>query len=339
MIDRKNELFKMMNLPAPFSLKGYGPLTPIGEGRFSMVYKTTDLPPTRLFAVKVMQPNPKIPEPNVSFYREIQALCVSSHPNIVKLHEVVQNSSNLALIMEYLPFNLSRVVQTAPLPESIVKGLMLMLLRGIAHLHELGIIHRDIKPANLLLSGNGELKICDLGLCRILPEKLAGIGGGKTQDETHAWTLQVGTSFYRAPELLLGDRGYGEAVDTWAVGCVMAELLNGKPLFAGQSDLEQLGFITNLLGSPDERRWPGFSQLADFGQITFKEKEPVDIKEAFPSWSPEAADLFQKFIVYEPAKRISAREAMNHNWFFTEPVPLQAPFDGTSFDLFAGNYL
>jgi serine/threonine protein kinase len=314
-------------------LKGYGPLTFIGEGRFSIVYKIMNLLSSQLYAVKVMSPNSRIPEPNISFYREIQALSVASHPNIVKLHEVVQNTPVISLVMEYIPYTLTQVVQVSIVPESITKGLMLMLLRGLAHLHELGIIHRDIKPANLLLTNQGILKICDLGLCRILPEKLAGIGGTKTADETHAWTLQVGTSYYRAPELLLGDRGYGEPVDLWAIGCVMAELMSGKPLFPGQGDIEQLGFITNLLGSPDETRWPGFSQLADGSQIVFKEKEPADVSKTFPNWSTFAVDLFRKFIVYEPGKRISARDALNHDWFFTEPVPMVAPFDGTAFDL------
>jgi serine/threonine protein kinase len=304
-----------------------------------MVYKTQNLLTSQVYAVKIMSPNSKIPEPSVAFYREIQALSVATHPNIVKLHEVVQNSPSLSLVMEYLPYTLSQVIQISVIPESIVKGLLLMILRGIAHLHELGIIHRDIKPANLLLAPKGILKICDLGLCRILPDKLAGIGGAKTADETHAWTLQVGTSFYRAPELLLGDRGYGEAIDTWAIGCVMAELLSGKPLFPGQGDLEQLGFITSLLGSPDETRWPGFSQLADCGQIVFKEKEPADIRATFPGWTPEALDLFRQFIVYEPGKRISCREAMNHDWFFCEPAPMVAPFDGSGFDLLNGVYV
>ena len=315
-------------------LKGYGNLSLIGEGRFSFVYKTQNQLNSHLYAIKVMSPNSKIPEPSVAFYREIQALSIANHPNIVKLHEVVQLSPNISLVMEYLPYTLSQVVQLSIFPEAIVKGLMLMLLRGLAHLHELGIIHRDIKPANLLLNQQGVLKICDLGLCRILPEKLAGIGGVKTADDTHAWTLQVGTSFYRAPELLSGDRGYGEAVDTWSVGCVMAELLNGKPLFCGQGDIEQLGLISGLLGSPDDKKWPGFSQLPGSGQIFFKEREPANIAKMFPAWSPEAIDLFQKFIVYEPSQRISAREAMKHKWFFVEPAPLMAPFDGKSFDLF-----
>jgi serine/threonine protein kinase len=185
--------------------------------------------------------------------------------------------------------------------------------RSAPILHQLGIIHRDIKPANLLVNSQCILKICDLRLCRILPEKLVRVGGFATADETHAWTLQncVGTSFYRAPELLLGDRGDGEAIDTWAVGCVLAKLLTGKPLFPGQEDIEQLGFITNLLGSPDETRWPGFSQVADFGQIVFKEKDAHDIRQAFPTWSDHAVGLFKKFMTYEPGKRISARDALN----------------------------
>jgi len=305
----------------------------IGEGRFSRVFKSQNQLNSQLYAIKVMSPNPKVPEPNIAFYREIQALSVSNHPNIVKLHEVVQNPQGLSLVMEYLPYRLTQIIQDSVLPEAIVKGMMLMLLRGLSHLHELGIIHRDIKPSNLLVNSQGILKICDLGLCRILPDKLSGIGGSKSGDDTHAWTLQVGTSFYRAPELLLGDRGYGEAVDTWATGCVMAELLNGKPLFPGQGDFEQLGLIVDLLGSPDQNSWPGLSQLSDYGRIFFKEKEAIEISSKFPSWNPEAQDLFKKFIVYEPSRRISAREAMKHKWFFIEPSPLIAPFDGKTFDL------
>jgi serine/threonine protein kinase len=149
----------------------------------------------------------------------------------------------------------------------------------------------------------------------------------------------VGTSFYRAPELLLGDRRPGEAIDTWAVGCVLTKLLTGKPLFSWQGDIEQPGFITNLLGSPDETRWPGFSQVADFGQIEFKGKDAHDIRQAFPTWNDHAVDLFKQFITYEPGKRISASEALNHDWFFTEPVPMIASFEGISFDLMNGTYI
>ena len=210
-------------------VKGYGPLTLIDGGVFSSVYKAENLSLHRSFAIKVLNPSAKSPESNVSSYREMQALSVACHQNVVKLYEVVQCASSVCLVMEYIPYTLSQVIQNFMLPESLVKGFMLMLLRGLAHLHELGIIHRDIKPQNLLISSSGILKICDLGLCRILPEKMpaqqqpAPNGGLSnsilnnitnlnsslnssinsmiasstssvtTQDETHAWTLQVGT--------------------------------------------------------------------------------------------------------------------------------------------------
>ena len=311
-------------------VKGYGPLTLIDGGGFSSVYKAESISLRRPFAIKVLNPNTKSPNPYLSSYREIQALSVASHANIVKLHEVVRSSGSICLVMEFIPFNLSRVMKNAALPEPLAKGFMLMLLRALAHLHELGIIHRDIKPQNLLISSTGTLKLCDMGLCRLAPEIVPG-----TTEETHNWTLNVGTHYYRAPELLLGDRGYTKAIDIWAAGCVLAEMLNGEPLFPGVSDFELLGLISALLGSPSEETWPGISQLADFGKILFKERPRADFRATFPSWSDEAIDLFEKMLVYEPGKRISAREALHHKWFNAEPPPMMAPYNGKSFDLFS----
>lgn len=312
-------------------VKGYGQLTLIDGGGFSSVYKAQELSSKRTFAIKILNPNTKSPDPNVSSYREIQALSVADHPNIVKLHEVVHSSFTVSLVMEYIPHNISRVLEKKALSEPLAKGFMIQLFRGLAHLHSLGIIHRDIKPQNLLVTKSGVLKICDLGICRLLPDRYSQ--AVKSSEDNHAWTLQVGTHFYRAPELLYGDRTYGESVDMWAAGCVMAELLNGEPLFPGTGDIELLSLITNFLGSPSEKNWPGLTSLADYGKIGFKEKEAVDLNSAFPSWSPAAIDLISKLIVYNPAARISAREALHHEWFSTEPAPIIAPFDGNTFDL------
>lgn len=308
---------------------GYGPLTLIDGGGFSSVYKAESISLRRPFAIKVLTPDSRSANPYLSAYREIQTLSVANHPNVVKLHEVVQSGNTIYLVMEFVPFNLSHVVKNSALPESLAKGFMLMLLRGLAHIHELGIVHRDIKPHNLLLSSSGTLKLCDTGLCRLIPESVPG-----GAEETHHWTLHVGTHYYRAPELLFGDHCYTKAIDMWAAGCVFAELLNGEPLFPGESDFELLGRISALLGAPTEEKWPGISQLPDFGKILFKERPPVDIRATFPSWSEDAVDLFEKMVVYEPAKRISARDALHHRWFNTEPPPMMAPYDGRSFDLF-----
>jgi serine/threonine protein kinase len=315
-------------------VKGYGPLTLIEIGGFSSVYKAQNLSLKKSFAIKVLRPISNSPESHVSAYREVQALSVSCHPNIVKLHEVVQSSGSVCLVMEYCPFNLGQLCSHIVLPESLAKGFMLQLLRGLAHLHELGIIHRDIKPQNLLLSSSGRLKICDMGLCRLSPDLVQGRAA--QPDDIHIWTLHVGTHYYRAPELLLGDRGYTKAIDIWATGCVLAELLCGEPLFPGLGDFELLSLISSLLGSPSEQTWPGVSHLPDFGKILFKERQRVDMRTNFPSWSAEAIDLFEKMIVYEPGGRISARQALHHAWFAVEPAPIMAPYDGKAFDLFAG---
>jgi serine/threonine protein kinase len=313
-------------------VKGYGPLTLIEVGGFSSVYKAQNTSLKKSFAIKVLRPTSNSSDSHVTAYREVQALSVASHPNIVKLHEVVQSSGSLCLVMEYCPFNLGQLCHHVVLPESLAKGFMLQLLRGLAHLHELGIVHRDIKPQNLLLSASGGLKICDMGLCRLSPDLVPG--RSPPPDEVRVWTLHVGTHFYRAPELLLGDRGYTKAIDIWAAGCVLAELLCGEPLFPGLGDFELLSMISGLLGSPSEQTWPGVSQLPDFGKILFKEKPRVDMHATFPSWGAEATDLFEKMIVYDPSARISARAALHHAWFAVEPAPIMAPYDGKAFDLF-----
>jgi serine/threonine protein kinase len=236
--------------------------------------------------------------------------------------------------MELVPFNLGDIMKTAGLSEGLIKGFMMMVLRAVAHLHELGLVHRDVKPQNCLIDSSGTLKLCDLGLCRIAPEVLPRTATQKQESESHNWTLQVGTHYYRAPELLLGDRGYSKSVDMWAVGCMLAELLNGEPLFPGRGDIEMIGLISNLLGSPSEESWPGIVHLADFGKIHFREKAKMDIKATFPSWSDCVVDLFEKLIIYEPTRRISAREALHHEWFMCSPAPILAPFDGNIFDLF-----
>lgn len=314
-------------------VKGYGPLTLIDGGGFSSVYKAQELSSKCVYAIKILTPNSRVKDSNLSLYREIQALSVADHINIVGLHEIVQTNQNVSIVMEYIPHNLSNVLSRRLLPESLVKGFMLQLFRGLAHLHELGIIHRDIKPHNLLITKQGILKICDLGLCRLLPDKYQQTGANTNPDECHLWTIQVGTHFYRAPELLYGDRTYGENIDIWAAGCVMAEMLDGRPLFPGVGDVELLSLITNLLGSPTENNWPGVTRLSDFGKISFKEKKPMEFQKVFPYWNPHAIDLLSKIITYDPKSRIKARESLHHMWFQVEPYPIIAPFNGETFDL------
>ena len=150
-----------------------------------------------------------------------------------------------------------------PLKENQVKSYMEMLLKGVAYLHQQNIMHRDLKPANLLLSKEGHLKIADLGLSRVFSK------------DGRQYSHQVATRWYRAPELLYGSRNYTEAVDLWSVGCIFGELLNNSPIFPGENDIDQLGIVIRILGSPSERVWPGVHELPDFSKITFPDTKPI----------------------------------------------------------------
>jgi len=131
--------------------------------------------------------------------------------------------------------------------------------------------------------------------------------------------LHVGTA---APELLYGARHYDTAVDMWAVGCIFAELINMSPLFPGENDIDQLYRVHRALGTPDEKSWPGCTKLPDFNKISFPPMEPIPFEKLVPEASPVAISLLKRLLVYSPKDRITAREALAHDYFFTFPPPL-----------------
>jgi serine/threonine protein kinase len=154
----------------------------------------------------------------------------------------------------------------------------------------------------LLISRDGTtIKLADFGLARAF------------QIPLHTYTHEVVTLWYRAPEILLGAKHYCPAVDLWSLGAIFAEM-SSKPLFPGDSEIDQLFKIFRILGTPNEQIWPGVSSLPDF-------------KPAFPQWNPQllnsycpifdilGIDLLSKTLIYEPVKRITASVAMNHPYF------------------------
>ncbi|KAK8739931.1 hypothetical protein OTU49_003270 [Cherax quadricarinatus] len=134
---------------------------------------------------------------------------------------------------------------------------------------------------------------------------------------------RVATRWYRAPELLYGARHYDEGVDLWAVGCIFGEMINNSPIFPGESDIDQLCVVLQILGTPSEATWPGLSRLPDYKKITFPESKPVPLEQVLPDAPPDAIDLIKKFLIYSTNKRISAKKALLHQYFFT--APLAAP--------------
>ncbi|MEW5302913.1 MAG: hypothetical protein WDW38_003979 [Sanguina aurantia] len=195
------------------------------------------------------------------------------------------------------------------LPEAYIKGIIHQVLMGVAACHSVGILHRDLKPSNILIDRHGVLKVADFGLAR--PHD-----GGENPRYTHT----VATRWYRAPELLYGARCYGPAVDLWAVGAILAELLGGKPFITGENDIDQLSLMTQTLGSI-EARWPGVGSTPDWGKVTFRQAEGRPLTELLPTASGAALSLLGGLIRYDPAARTTASDALLDPWFTTDPPP------------------
>ncbi|VDO13215.1 unnamed protein product [Rodentolepis nana] len=289
-------------------------LSRIGEGAHGVVLKGRHKDTGRLVALKKIQlrnVDDGIPHTAI---REIKALQLTSfHPNIVRLHEFFPHGMGFTLVFDCMLSDLSEILRSieSRLCEGQIKTYMLMLLRGVSFLHSNSIMHRDLKPANLLIDSCGVLKIADFGLARLFSD-----------DKNRLYSHQVATRWYRSPELLYGARHYSKSVDLWAVGCIFGELINNSPIFPGENDIEQLWFVIRVLGTPTEKNWPGLSRLPDYNKITFNRCKPVALEEILLSPSPLGVDLLKKFLNYDQSKRISAETALLHDYFLTEPLPV-----------------
>ncbi|CAH0594227.1 unnamed protein product [Chrysodeixis includens] len=290
----------------------YSVIGRIGEGAHGLVFKARHIPTGREVALKkILIKNLEDGIP-VNVMREIKALQLLRCKYIIKLYNMFPRGMSLVLVLEYMCSGLWDMLhhtqQELTLPR--VKTYAQMLLKGTRYMHAHYVMHRDLKPANLLINHEGILKIADLGLARLYwPD------GGRP------YSHQVATRWYRAPELLYGARYYTERVDLWAVGCILAELITKQALFAGESDIEQLAIVLQHLGTPTEETWPGHSALPDFHKITFPASSPTPWPELLPGVEPDAVHLVKSFIKYDADKRISAKEALTHQWFYNRPAP------------------
>ncbi|XP_057774814.1 cyclin-dependent kinase G-2-like [Salvia miltiorrhiza] len=264
-------------------LDNYERLDGISRGAFGAVYRARDRRTGEIVAMKDQFDGISVPT-----LREIDIFkWLGPHPRIIEFKEVVADDSDgVYIMMECAEGDLQQYMEEQE-ERLDAKAMMQQLLEGVKFLHEKRVMHRDLKPANILIGSTGCLKICDFGLSRRI-DVAAGM-----------YAAQVGTKCYRAPELLKGVKKYTEAVDMWAVGCVMAEML--LRCGGGGSEAGRLETVCKIVGGGDK----GYERLRS---------------EFFPEEAVSGAgfDLLKGLLCCDPSKRITAVDALNHVWFLED---------------------
>jgi len=286
------------------SMEDFQKLEKIGEGTYGVVYKAKHRVTNETIALKKIrleQEDEGVPSTAI---REISLLRELQHPNIVKFMDVIHTDNKLYLVFEFLDQDLKRYMDTIPGPmdRMLLKSYLYQLINGIAHCHSRRVLHRDLKPQNLLINRRGALKLADFGLARAF--------GIPVRHYTH----EVVTLWYRAPEILLGARKYSTPVDIWSVGCIFAEMATKRPLFPGDSEIDELYKMFRTLGTPTEDIWPGVTELPDY-KSTFPRWPVRQIGETVAGMDELGLDLLAQMLAYDPNRRITARAALQHRFF------------------------
>ena len=279
----------------------YQKLEKVGEGTYGVVYKARDRVTGEIVALKRIRLEAEDEGIPGTAIREIALLKELQHPNIVRLFDVEHTDRKLTLVFEYLDFDLKKFLDQHEegLDMAVTASLLYQLCRGIAACHRAKALHRDLKPQNLLINREGDLKLADFGLARSF-----GI-------PVRAYTHEVVTLWYRAPDVLMGNRRYSTPVDAWSIGCIFAEMHLGRPLFPGASDADQLNLIFAALGTPDASVYPDIATLPDYKPASYRAfPAPASLASLVPNLHPDGVDLFSRFLAHDPAKRITAEAAL-----------------------------
>jgi mitogen-activated protein kinase 1/3 len=291
----------------------YTPIRPLGTGAYGCVCAAKDKKLNRSVAIKRVQGAFDDQVDAKRIIREIKILSFMNHECVIKIYDIVPPCPNkpfddIYLVQELMETDLYSIIysRNALTPEH-VQFFMYQIVVGVHYLHSANIIHRDLKPGNLLVNGNCELKVCDFGLAR----------GVEPAAQFLDITEYVVTRWYRAPEIMVSDEDYDLKVDIWAIGCIFAELLMRKPLFPGDNYIKQLSLILGVNGTPNEEDTREvFTAPA---ALEFLRSEPVrpkvPLKRLMPSASDSAIDLMEHMLDFNPRKRWTIEQCMNHPYF------------------------
>ncbi|CDW52238.1 cyclin dependent kinase 16 [Trichuris trichiura] len=292
-------------------LESYQKLEKLGEGTYATVYKGRSRLTDALVALKEIRLEQEEGAPCTAI-REVSLLRELRHANVVTLHDIIYTDKTLTLVFEYLDSDLKQYMDACGnlLSMNNIKIFAFQILRGLAYCHARRVLHRDLKPQNLLINQRGELKLADFGLARA------------KSVPTKTYSNEVVTLWYRPPDILLGCTDYSTHIDMWGVGCILYEMVTGRPFFPGRTVDEQLHLIFRALGIP---RRPQHAELVDKieqSAFHFPNYRPEPFINHAPRLDMDGLDLLSQLLQFDGRNRIGARMGMRHAFFSSLPAEI-----------------
>jgi len=283
----------------------------LGKGAYGVVWKGTDKSTKKAVAVKKCFDAFRNSTDAQRTYREVMYLqALKGHENIVQLLHIIsaENHQDLYLIFECMETDLHVAIRANILQEIHRKFIIYQVLKALKYMHSAGLIHRDMKPSNILLNSKCEVKLCDFGLMR----SISSVGEAK-----QLLTDYVATRWYRSPEVLVGCTQYSQAIDLWALGCILGEMISGSPIFQGTDTLRQLKKIIEVCGIPSKDEIYVLQELTPVNKIEpflmeCDSSSKQNLADLCNGASGEALDFMNLTFQYCPHSRISAETGLSH---------------------------